>query len=192
MTRPPPVLVLVDYQKAFETMSAAERRNNPEAEANAMRLIEAWRGAHWPIIHVRHDSTEPQSLLRPELPGNAPMSFAVERPGEPVLRKRVNSGFIGTDLAMRLEAMGRPDVVVAGLTTDHCISTTTRMGANLGFTMVLAADACFTFARKDVSGVVIPAEEVHRVAVASLLGEFATVKASAELVSEAERAARAV
>jgi nicotinamidase-related amidase len=179
----PQVLLLVDYQRAFEAAAVRAIRSNPDAEVHAASLIAAWRAAGWPVVHVRHDSTEAESALRPDHTGNAPMAFAVERAGEPVLRKQVNSAFVGTDLAERLIGMGRPDVVVAGLTTDHCVSTTVRMGANLGFRMMLAADACFTVARPDAAGTLIPAEEVHRVAVASLIGEFATVKTAAELVA---------
>jgi nicotinamidase-related amidase len=181
----PPVLLLVDYQKGFELLAAAAPRNNAEAEANAMRLLSAWREARWPIIHVRHDSREPGSPLRPGQPGHAPMSFAAEEPGETVVHKAVNSAFIGTDLEATLVALGRPEVVVAGITTDHCVSTTVRLGANLGFQMTLAADACFTFARVDEAGETIPADVVHRVAIASLAGEFATITASAVLVRRA-------
>lgn len=186
--RSPPVLLLIDWQKGFETLSGKVHRNNPEAEANVMRLLEAWREARRPVIHVRHDSIEADSPFRPGEPGNEPMSFAVERDGEPVVRKAVNSAFIGTGLAAMLNDLGRPDVVVAGVSTDHCVSTTVRMGANLGYRMRLAADACYTFTRDDPQGgAPIPAEDVHRVAIASLAGEFARIEASAVLVAAAAR-----
>lgn len=189
MTAKPAVLLLIDYQKGFEAIAAGAHRNNPEAEANALRLIQAWRDARWPIIHVRHDSTDPGSPFRPGEPGNAPMSFAIEEPGDIVVRKQVSSAFIGTDLVGRLEALGRPDVVVAGISTDHCVSTTVRMGANLGFRMILAADGCFTFQREDAEGNVLSADEVHRAAIASLKGEFAEIVPSAVLVGRALSAA---
>ena len=94
----PPALLLIDFQKGFEVIAASRPRNNPEAESNVMRLLEAWREVGWPVLHVRHDSQEPGSPLTPGTFGNAPMSFAAERPGEPVVRKAVNSAFIGTDL----------------------------------------------------------------------------------------------
>ncbi|MFZ4806504.1 MAG: cysteine hydrolase family protein [Hyphomicrobiaceae bacterium] len=186
----PPALLLIDYQKGFEVIAASRSRNNPEAESNVMRLLEAWREAGWPVLHVRHDSKEPGSPLAPGTFGNAAMSFAAERPGEPVVRKVVNSAFIGTDLEARLIALGRPEVVMAGVTTDHCVSTSVRHAANLGFVVVLAADACFTFDRRDTEGETIAADLVHRVAVASLAGEFATVTCAAVLVQRALAAPR--
>ena len=179
-----PVLLLIDFQKGFDIIAARTRRNNIEAEARAMALLTFWREKGWPVLHVRHDSVEPQSPLRPGFIGNQPMSFALEQEGEPVLRKSVNSAFIGTDLAERLDALGRPQVVVAGATTDHCVSTTIRMGANLGYDMILAEDACFTFDRESPSGTVVAADNVHEAHVASLAGEFARVTTSGTLIAE--------
>ncbi len=179
-----PVLLLIDFQKGFDVIAARTRRNNIEAEARAMALLTFWRENGWPVIHVRHDSTEPQSPFRPGFIGNRPMGFAEEQEGEAVVRKTVNSAFIGTDLAERLDALGRPQIVVAGATTDHCVSTTVRMGANLGYTMSLVEDACFTFDRATPNGAVVPAETMHAAHVASLSGEFARITTSGALISE--------
>lgn len=183
----PPVLLLIDYQKGFDQIAARTRRNNIEAEGRAMALLTFWREKGWPVIHVRHDSVEPESPFRPGTIGNQPMSFAIEEPGEPVIRKTVNSAFIGTDLAARLDALGRPEVVVAGATTDHCVSTTVRMGANLGYAITLAEDACFTFDREAPGGAVLAADTVHAVNIASLSGEFARIVTSAGLTAELKR-----
>lgn len=169
------VLLLIDFQKAFEEIALSVPRNNPDAEKNAARLLGHWRQRSWPIVHVAHDSRESGSLFRPGMPGNAFMDFAQPRGNEPVIRKSVNSAFIGTGLVSRLEALGRPRIVIAGITTDHCVSTTARMAGNLGFDAVLAADAIFTFDRAASDGRTIPAEDVHRVNLASLADEFAAV-----------------
>ncbi|MGB3720539.1 MAG: cysteine hydrolase [Proteobacteria bacterium] len=182
----PPVLLLIDYQKGFAFIAARVHRNNIEAEARALALLTFWREMGWPVIHVRHDSQEPQSPFRPGQIGNEPMVFAADLEGEAVVRKSVNSAFIGTDLAERLDTLGRPDVVVAGATTDHCVSTTVRMGANLGYAMTLIEDACFTFDREAPNGTVVPADMVHAAHVASLNGEFARVTTAAELMRELE------
>lgn len=185
----PPVLLLIDYQKGFDQIAARTRRNNIEAEGRAMALLTFWRENGWPVIHVRHDSVEPESPFRPGTIGNQPMSFAIEEPGEPVIRKTVNSAFIGTDLAERLDAFGRPAVIVAGATTDHCVSTTVRMGANLGYATTLVEDACFTFDRAAPNGTILPADTVHASHIASLSGEFARVVTSAGLIAELRRGA---
>ncbi len=73
----------------------------------------------------------------------------------------MNSAFIGTDLEARLRRDGIETVVLTGLCTDHCVSTTTRMAANLGFTAIVPADAAATFDRTGHDGTVHAAEEIH-------------------------------
>lgn len=173
-------LILIDYQQAFDDLAYWGRRNNAQAERNAARVLEAFRVAKRPIFHIVHHSTTPTSPLHPAHAGNRPMAFA-EPHDEPVIAKTVNSAFIGTDLEARLHGMGIKRVVIMGISTDHCVSTTTRMAANLGFAVTLVGDACFTFDRKAQDGELIPAATVHRVELAILGAEFATI-ASSEVV----------
>lgn len=63
------VLILIDQQKAMEHPKWGPR-NNPGAEKNIARLLAAWRTRKQPIIHVKHDSTSPDSPFRPGQEGN--------------------------------------------------------------------------------------------------------------------------
>jgi nicotinamidase-related amidase len=180
----PPVLVLVDFQKGFDEIAARVPRNNLNAEAHAMRLLEFWRERGWPLIHVRHDSSRPDSPFRPGRLGNQPMDFASEQPGERIVRKSRNTAFIGTDLEARLLALDRPPLVICGAATDHCVSATVRMASDLGFPTTLVEDACFTFNRDGPEGYAIPAATVHAANVASLSGEFARIIATGPLLAE--------
>ena len=175
-------LVLIDIQVGFDDPEWGAR-NNPDAEDVCGRLLEAWRRNGWPVVHIQHDSTEPDSSLAPGSPGHAHKSQVAPQADEPVLHKTVNSAFIGTDLEQRLREMAVPGVVFCGLTTDHCVSTTTRMSANLGFDTWLVADGCATFARQGPDGQLFAATLVHDVALASLHEEFATVLHSTDLLT---------
>jgi nicotinamidase-related amidase len=129
-------------------------------------------------------SEDPESPLHPEAPGNAFQAATAPRPDEAVFRKTVNSAFIGTDLERHLTSSGIDALVIVGLTTDHCVSTTTRMAANLGFRVVVVDDATATFDRIGPDGVHHPAEDVHRLALVSLHGEFAEVRSARQVLDE--------
>jgi nicotinamidase-related amidase len=107
-------------------------------------------------------------------------------PGETILRKSENSAFIGTDLEERLRAANQSTVVVTGLTTDHCVSTTARMAANLGFNTIVVSDATATHDRHSpLSSRHYTADEVHEAELTSLSGEFATIVPTDTLLSAA-------
>ena len=178
----PPALLLIDVQQGLDDPKWG-RRNNPQAEARIAALLAGWREAGWPVIHVQHMSQVPDSPLRPELPGNAIKPEAMPTSGEPVFQKTVNSAFIGTTLEDHLRREGIGALVVAGLTTDHCVSTTVRMAGNLGFEVVLVGDATATFERTGPDGEHYDAEQMHRLALASLHGEFAEVRTADEVLA---------
>lgn len=184
------VLLPIDMQKAFDN-SSWPRRWNKAVDANGLLLIEAWREAGRPIIHVRHDSVEPNSTLGPTRPGNAFRDGFGPKGDEPLVTKSVNSAFIGTDLDLRLRRLGVDTIVAFGISTDMCVSTTVRMGANLGYRMILVEDACDCFDLPDGRGGTIPAESVHAAHVATLGFEFARIVGTQELV-QALRASESI
>ncbi len=182
MSEQPPALLVVDVQRGFDE-PVWGARNNPGAEAVIARLLAAWREAGAPVIHVRHASRAPDGVFRPGTPAFEFKPEAAPAAEEPVLEKRVNSAFIGTDLEGRLRDAGADTVVVAGLTTDHCCSTTARMAANLGFDTWFVSDATATFERRAPDGGTISADDMHRTELASLHGEFADVVSADEAIA---------
>lgn len=171
---PQPLLLVVDVQQGFDAPKWG-RRNNPAMETRVAELLDAWRSTSRPVIHLKHMSTEPSSPLRPDQPGNAFKVEAAPRPNERVIEKRVNCGFIGTTLEAELRAGGHQTLVIVGLTTNHCISTTARMAGDLGFDTWVVSDATATFDRVGPERRLYLAEEIHAMSLSDLHGEFATV-----------------
>ena len=172
-------LMLVDIQKGV----MAEARNNPDMETNGRKLLAVWRDSAAPVVHVQHASTNPNSPLAPERPGYAFREGFMPQPGERHVIKSQSAPFAETGLAEDLRADGIDHLVVAGVCTEHCVSSTVRAAANLGFHVTLAGDACHAWLRQDpATDQLIPAEDVHRMELAILHGEYASVVATAEAV----------
>ena len=175
------VLLPIDMQRAFDA-PPWPRRWNDQVDANGLALLAAWRAAGRPIVHVRHDSLQPGSTLARGAPGNAFRPGFEPQAGEPLVTKSVNSAFIGTDLDERLKRLNAKHVITFGISTDMCVSTTVRMGANLGWEMILVPDACDCFDLPEPeTGEWISAREVQRVHVATLAFEFCRALSTAEL-----------
>lgn len=171
-----PALILIDIQKGFDNVEYwGGQRNNLDAEKNAGELLKLWRKNELPIFHIQHCSSMPTSLLNETNKGNEFKDVVKPVGEEPIIKKNVNSAFIGTDLKKRLDNEKITKLVIVGLTTDHCVSTTTRMAGNFGFDTFLVSDATATFNKKGLDGKNFSAELINETALASLNGEFATV-----------------
>lgn len=189
MTSLPPdaVLLVIDVQKGFDRFNEQYHRNNPALEANIARLQRAWRESGRPIIHVQHLSKEAESPLRPSQPGCEIKDEVRPLPGEPVVQKSVNSAFIGTSLEVDLRRRGYTTLVLAGMQTNLCVSTTARMAGNLGFTTYVVSDATATFDNVGPDGKRYGSELLHDVALADLHGEFATIVDTATVLARAAK-----
>ena len=182
-------LIVVDVQRAFDEWEAAgKRRNNPQALARIAELLAAFRNSNAPVFHIRHQSMRPNSSFAPGATGCPVKDEAREIEGEPVIVKRVNSAFIGTDLEARLRAAGIKTLVICGATTNHCVETTTRMAGNLGFDACLVRDATWTFDRVGPDGDAHSAEDIHAMTLANLNGEFARIVSAAETIASLDDA----
>lgn len=176
------VLLPIDMQKAID-LPGRPRRGNPALDANGLKLLELWRAKGLPIVHVQHASVEPESWFRPGHEGYALRPGFEPRSGEALVVKSVNSAFIGTDLDLRLRRLGAKRVVCFGWAADMCVSTTIRTGANMGWEMVMVADACDCSDLPDALGEgIVPAEEIFRAHVATLAADFCRVVSTGELV----------
>lgn len=176
-------LILIDIQKGFDNLEPfGGERNNPQAEHNASLLLNYWRKNTWPLFHVKHCSLKPNSPLAEGQPGNEIKDEVKPLPGETLIRKNVNSAFIGTDLKEQLDALGIRTVVIAGLITQHCISTTARMAGNYGYNTYVLSDATAAFNSRGLSGESYPAELVHQISLSTINREFATVLPTGELL----------
>jgi nicotinamidase-related amidase len=176
-------LLSIDMQQAFDK-DPWPKSWNTHVDRNALSVLAAWRAAGLPVIHARHDSAIDGSTLAAGHDGNRFRPGFEPLNGEPLVVKSVNSAFIGTDLDLRLRRLGVSKLYSFGISTDMCVSTTVRMGANMGYQIVLVEDACNCFELPDRNGNIIAAKTIHDANVATLEMEFCKVVSAAELVLE--------
>lgn len=174
-------LLIIDYQQGFYDAKWG-KRGIPQAEENAAKLVRYFRSNSLPVYHVQHLSRNPSSPLRPGQPGVDFIKEVAPTHGERIFQKHVNSAFIGTNLEAVLRENEIDSLVVFGIAVDHCVSTTARMAANLGFKVFIAADASIAHERKGHDGKSFDPDLVHAISLASLHGEFATVETTEDLL----------
>jgi nicotinamidase-related amidase len=150
-------LLLIDLRDGHGVPRGTARRNNPAMEENVRQLVQAWRTSGRPVLPVDHATRWP----------GAPLHY---------------SAVVGTTLEGELARRGIGTLVLTGLATDRCVSTTARMAANLGFTTYVVADATATFERLGPGGRRHCADDVHAIALAELNGEFATIVDTASVL----------
>lgn len=174
-------LVLVGVQCGFED-AAWGIRNNLHAEDHISKLLHAWRADARPVYHIQHQSKEPASPLKPGTVGAEFKSFARPIGKEIVVAKSANSAFIGTNFEATLREHEHRSIVIAGFTTNHCVDATARSAGDLGFSVFVVSDACVAFDRASMDGTLVKAEDTHRVVMANLNQEFATVVDTSSLI----------
>ncbi|MET8902080.1 cysteine hydrolase family protein [Streptomyces sp. NPDC127113] len=186
-------LVVVDVQQGFEEVAYWGTRNNPSADDNIAALVDGWQASGRPVVFVRHDSVTPGSPLRAGYEGNGFKEYVERRRGkgggaELLVTKSVNSAFLGApDLGAWLRDAGISQIVVAGIQTNMCVETTARMGGNLGYEVVVAFDATYTFGLEGPFGWRQSADELARATAVSLHGGgFARVVTTEEVLRAAE------
>src|SRR5262249_61893176 len=139
------------------------------------KLLARARAASTPIIHIVHHGN-PGGPFAPDSPGAEIASPATAARGEPVVAKRLPNAFGSTDLADRLHALKKPEIVLVGFMTHMCVEATARAAVDNGLRATVVASATATRDLPDpLTGGVVPAAEVQRNALAALADRFATV-----------------
>jgi nicotinamidase-related amidase len=182
-----PALLVLDVQKGFDDPHWG-KRNNTQAEENILKLLTEWRKRGWEVIYSQHLSLLPNSPLNYQNKLGIEFKEIVKPlPHEVVFQKNVNSAFIGTKLGNYLKEKQVKTVVITGLSTQHCVSTTTRMSGNLGYDTFLVEDAIAAYEITDHNGTYHSPEDVQKSEVAALHKEFATIVKTKEVLTQLQQ-----
>jgi len=165
------VLIDLQYEYLAGPIALPDAR---AAIANTAKLLARARAAGTSIFHVAHKG-RPGGLFDRSAERGAIVDELTPLANEPVIEKGLPNSFAGTDLAARITATGRKEIILAGLMTHMCISSTARAGLDLGYRITVDADSCATRDLPDGRGGSIAAATVHEVALAELSDRFAII-----------------
>jgi nicotinamidase-related amidase len=166
-------LVLIDLQNEYIAGPIAL----PDADAaiaNAEKLLARARSSGAAVFHVAHRGRH-GGLFDRAADRGAIVAALAPLADEPVIEKELPNAFAGTDLQARLAATGRKNIILAGLMTHMCVSSTARGALDLGFRTTVDADSCATRDLPDGRGGTISAATIHEVALAELSDRFAII-----------------
>jgi nicotinamidase-related amidase len=168
-------LLLIDMQRDFLEPGGfgAALGNDVSRLAAAIgpcaAVLEAWRGHRLTVLHTREghgpDLAEcPPAKLARGAPGRrigdpGPMGRILVRgepghdiigalapaPGERVVDKPGKGAFFATDLDLILRNRSIDTLLVGGVTTEVCVSTTVREANDRGYRCVVLADCCASY-----------------------------------------------
>lgn len=166
-------LVLIDIQNEYVAGPLALPAANA-AIASAKRLLARARESGAAVFHIAH-SGRPGGVFDRTAERGAIVESLKPLAAEPVIEKTLPNAFAGTDLQARLTATGRNNIVLAGMMTHMCVSSTARAALDLGFRVTIDAASCATRDLPDGRGGAIAASIVHDVALAELSDRFAII-----------------
>jgi nicotinamidase-related amidase len=166
-------LVLIDLQNEYRAGPIA-LPDADQAIANAARLLARARESGARIFHIAHKGRAGGLFDREASRGQIADALA-PLPGEPVIEKALPNAFAGTELQQLLAASGRTNLVLAGLMTHMCVSSTARAALDLGFRITIDANSCATRDLPDGRGGTVAAQTVHDVALVELSDRFAVI-----------------
>jgi nicotinamidase-related amidase len=146
-----------------------------------LRLLAKWRSFGWPIFHVKHRSSQIESVFWPNQEGFEFRPEFEPLENEVVIEKKTPCAFTNTKLESILSEKNINSIVVVGASTNNSVEATVRSGGCKGFNMIVVENACFAFAKSDYFGVERTAEEVHAMSLANLKNEYASIVSASDV-----------
>src|SRR5215213_7910521 len=161
-------LIIIDVQKDYFPGGKYPLVNPLEAAQKAYMLLQCFRERDGHHVHVQHISTEPDAKFFISGDRGTDIHDSVAHfEGEPIVYKHEPNSFLNTNLLDLLKSWEIERVVITGMMTHMCIDATARAASDLGFQVIVAADACAT---RDLTygDTTVPAEHVHKAFLAAL------------------------
>lgn len=140
-----------------------------------------------PVIHIQHIGVqEGATFFLPETKGAEIHQSVAPLETEKVIVKNYPNSFRETELLDYLKEKSISNLVICGMMTDVCVSSTTRASMDFGFHNTIITDAVTTRDR-ELNGKVIPAEQITEsflVGLNALGGLYAALETSESYIKQ--------
>lgn len=174
-------LLVIDVQESFRHMPFWSEADLPAFREALLRLDAGCRERGVPVVHIFHVGqagpfTEASGYVRALdwLPGSPDVCFF----------KHTHNAFSDTGLDLWLRRRGIERLIIAGIRTEQCCETTTRVGSDIGYEVDFVSEATLTFPmRHPVSGRRYSPAEIKEHAELVLAGRFARIVSVVECLA---------
>ena len=135
-------LIVIDVQQSFLQMPFWLEDDVPAFQAALLRLEAGCRAQGMPVVHIFHVGQNAPFTL--ESGFVKPLDWL---PGAPDVRfdKHTHNAFTDTGLDLWLRRRGINHLIISGIRTEQCCETTTRVAADIGYSVDYVTEATLTF-----------------------------------------------
>ena len=138
-------LLMIDVQREYFAEGGPLRiPDGPMVLAKLRSLLEDYREANMPIVHIRHEEAPGAPVFAADGPLVETMPDVAPRHIEPVVVKHAPGAFTDTELREVLTQLAVRSVVIAGFMTHMCCDTTARQAQERGLDVIFLTDGTAT------------------------------------------------
>ncbi len=175
-------LVIIDAQNEYRT-GALPLTGVDAAVKEIETLLKRARAAGAPVVHVQHKGKPGGAFDLDDERGRIMRELAPEC-AEAVVQKPLPNAFASTDLAEKLEASGRKQLIITGFMTHMCVSSTARAALDHGYRVTIPASTVATRDLPAPDGASMKATDITRYALTELADRFAIIAKDAAAVPD--------
>lgn len=174
-------LLVIDFQNEY----FSGRMPIPDGEkalANAKRIIARADQDGMKVYHVQHVTPAGSPIFAEDSETSRFHDEVQPSAHHSVVRKSSVSVFPTTDLDQRLKDAGVDTLLIAGLMTHACVAGAARDAVPLGYSVIVADDACATRDLGMADGKTVSHIALHRAALASIDDTFGDIVTTDQLL----------
>lgn len=177
-------LIIIDIQNEYFKGGALPLPESESAAANAQRLL-VWSRQHaLTVVHIQHIANNALSpIFAPNSKTSEIASIVSPLATEKVVTKHFPNAFLGTDLQTFLTSHKIETLIVCGLMTHTCVASTSQAAAELGYSVILAKNACATRSLPVGDGQSMDYKTIHATTLAALSDAIAEIMGTDEIIA---------